>query len=130
MTLTEAHTALLERVSQFAGIDQSRILYPQSKQPFAVPTTGLWCSVDILASQSLISGIADSPQTRRTSIIQITCYVRPHTGLNALNSLVDAWLSHLEYYQTGQLESLNGGVVQDENTDFIMRYIRVPYRVN
>lgn len=130
MTLTQAHTALLERVSQFTGIDQSRILYPQSKQPFTVPTIGLWCSVDILASQSMISGIADAPQTRRLSILQITCYARPNTGLNALNGLIDAWLSHLEYYQTGQLESLNGEVVQDENTDFIMRYIRVPYRIN
>lgn len=130
MTLTQAHTALISRVSQFKSISQSRILYPQSKQPFTVPTSGLWCAVDILASQSLVSGIADSPQTRRTSIIQITCYARPNTGLNALNSLVDAWLSHLEYYQIEQLECLNGEVVQDENTDFVMRYIRVPYRIN
>ncbi|MEB5475981.1 hypothetical protein I2F25_02725 [Acinetobacter pollinis] len=130
MTLTQAHTALLERVSQFTGIDQSRILYPQSKQPFTVPTSGLWCSVDILASQSLISGIADTPQTRRTSIIQITCYARPNTGLLDINKLVDDWLNHLEYYQVDQLECLNSEVVQDENTDFIMRYIRVPCRLN
>lgn len=130
MTLTQAHIAMIRRVSQFTGIDQSRILYPQSKQPFVVPTNGLWCSVDIFVGQSLISGIADGPQTRRLSIIQITCYARPNTGLLELNNLADSWLNHLEYYQTGQLECLNGEVVQDENTDFIMRYIRVPYRIN
>ena len=130
MTLSQAHTALLERVSKFTGIDQSRIYYAQSKQDFTVPTTELWCSVDILGSQSLISGIADVPQTRRISMLQITCYARPNTGLNALNSLVDAWLSYLEYYQVDALECLNAEVSQDENQDFVMRYIQVPFRVN
>ena len=130
MTLTRAHTAMISRVSQFTGIDQSRILYPQSNQSFTVPTSGLWCSVDIFVGQSLISGIADGPQTRRLSILQITCYARPNTGLNALNGLADSWLDHLEYYQTGQLECLNGEIAQNENADFVIRYIRVPYRVN
>lgn len=130
MTLTQAHTAMISRVSQFTGIDQSRILYPQSKQSFTVPTSGLWCSVDIFVGQSLISGIADGPQTRRLSILQITCYARPNTGLLELNNLADSWLDHLEYYQTGQLECLNGEIAQNENADFVIRYIRVPYRVN
>lgn len=130
MTLTQAHIAMIRRVSQFTGIDQSRILYPQSKQPFVVPTNGLWCSVDIFVGQSLISGIADGPQTRRLSILQITCYARPNTGLLELNNLADSWLDHLEYYQTGQLECLNGEIAQNENADFVIRYIRVPYRVN
>ncbi|MBF7685953.1 hypothetical protein I2F17_09005 [Acinetobacter sp. B10A] len=130
MTLTQAHIAMIRRVSQFTGIDQNRILYPQSKQPFVVPTNGLWCSVDIFVGQSLISGIADGPQTRRLSIIQITCYARPNTGLLELNNLADSWLNHLEYYQTGQLECLNGEIAQNENADFVIRYIRVPYRVN
>lgn len=130
MTLTQAHTAIISRVSAFNGIEQAKILYPQSKQPFAVPKTGLWCSVDILGSQSLISGVADGPQTRRLSILQITCYARPNTGLLDLNNLVDAWLNHLEYYQVDQLECLNGEVISDESTDFVIRYIRVPFRVN
>ncbi|GAB3044775.1 hypothetical protein GCM10027155_07320 [Acinetobacter apis] len=109
MTLTQAHTAIISRVSAFNGIEQAKILYPQSKQQFAVPKTGLWCSVDILGSQSLISGIADGPQTRRLLILQITCYARLNTGLLELNNLVDAWLNYLEYYQIEQLECLNGG---------------------
>lgn len=130
MTLTKAHTAMISRVSAFKGIEQTKTLYPQSKQPFIVPKSGLWCSVDILGSQSLISGVADGPQTRRLSILQITCYARPNTGLLELNNLVDAWLNHLEYYQVEQLECLNGEVVSDENIDFVIRYIRVPFRVN
>ena len=130
MTLSQAHTALLERVSKFTGLEQSHIYYAQSKQAFTVPTTGLWCSVDILGSQSLISGIADVPQTRRISMLQITCYARPNTGLNALNALVDDWLSYLEYYQVDALECLNAEISQDENQDFVMRYIQVPFRVN
>ena len=130
MTLTQAHTAIISRVSAFNGIEQTKILYPQSKQPFAVPKTGLWCSVDILGSQSLISGVADGPQTRRLSILQITCYARPNTGLLDLNNLVDAWLNHLEYYQVDQLECLNGEVVSDESTDFVIRYIKYSIRVN
>ena len=129
-TLSQAHTALLGRVSKFTGIEQNRIYYAQSKQAFTVPTTGLWCSVDILGSQSLISGLADVPQTRRISMLQITCYARPNTGLNALNSLVDAWLNYLEYYQVGALECLNAEVSQDESQDFVIRYIQVPFRVN
>lgn len=130
MTLTQAHTAIISRVSAFKAVNSTPVSYPQDRQPFAVPKTGLWCSVDILGSQSLISGIADGPQTRRLSILQITCYSRPNTGLLELNNLVDAWLNHLEYYQVEQLECLNGEVVSDENIDFVIRYIRVPFRVN
>ncbi|WP_269915505.1 hypothetical protein [Acinetobacter sp. HY1485] len=130
MTLTQAHTALIERVSQFTGIDQERIQYTQISNDFMVPQTGLWCAVDILGSQSVISGLADQPLTRRISMLQITCYARPNTGLIALNTLVDDWLVYLEYYQVDALECLNADVLQGENTDFIVRYIQVPFRVN
>lgn len=130
MTLTQAHTALIERVSQFTGIDQKRIQYTQIANDFVVPQIGLWCAVDILGSQSLISGLADQPLTRLISMLQITCYARLNTGLIALNTLVDDWLKHLEYYKIDALECLNADVSQRENIDFIMRYIQVPFRVN
>lgn len=130
MTLTQAHTALIEHVGSFTGIEQERIQYAQISNNFTVPQTGLWCAVDILGSQSLISGLADKPQTRRISMLQITCYARPNTGLIALNTLVDAWLEYLEYYQVDALECLNAEVSQDENKDFVIRYIQVPFRLN
>ena len=130
MTLTQAHTALLEHVSQFTGIDQERIQYAQVSNDFVVPQTGLWCAVDILGSQSVISGLADQPLTRRISMLQITCYARPNTGLIALNKLVDDWLKHLEYYKVDALECLNAEVSQGENKDFVVRYIQLPFRIN
>lgn len=130
MTLTQAHTALIEHVSQFTGIDQEHIQYTQISNDFMVPQTGLWCAVDILGSQSLISGLADQPLTRRISMLQITCYARPNTGVITLNTLVDDWLKHLEYYKFDALECLNAEVSQGENTDFLIRYIQVPFRVN
>lgn len=130
MTFTQAQQMLFRRIGDFTDIDPSRISFEQSKQEFIVPANGLWCRVEVLGSQSLVSGLADQPKTRRISIVQITCYARLNTGVLELNQLADAWLSYLEYYRAESLECLNGEVIKDENQDFTIRHIRVPFRVN
>ena len=129
MTLDQARQAIITRAMAFTGIAQSRSKYPN--KDFTVPIDGLWCDINILWGQSLIAGIGDEPCTRRTGIISINSMARLNTHEVAITQLADAWLSHFEYFQIGQLEVLQGQVQNlGSNGDFLQYNISINYRVN
>lgn len=56
---------------------------------------------------------------------------RLNTHEVAITKLADAWLTHFEYFKSGQLECLQGQVQNlGNNDDFIQYNISINYRVN
>lgn len=130
MTLEQARQAIVGRMASFAGIDQSRIHYPNMPD-FSVPAKGLWCRLNILGGQSFIAGLGDVPSTRRTGTINIQCFARPNTGEKAITELCDALLAYFEYFNESYLECLQGNVVNaGKDNDFLQYNVVVGYRVN
>ncbi|MDC5507896.1 DUF4128 domain-containing protein [Acinetobacter baumannii] len=129
MTLDQARQAIITRAMAFTGISQTRIKYPN--EDFTVPVDGLWCDINILWGQSLIAGVGDNPCTRRTGLISINCMARLNTHEVAITQLADGWLSHFEYFGTGQLECLQGQVQNLGNDgDFLQYNISINFRAN
>ncbi len=103
MTLEQTRQAIIDRMQAFTGIAQERIQYPNAPG-FNVPTKGVWCRLTIAGGPSFISGIADSPCTRRTGNIMVQCFARPNSGIMEITKLSDALLAHFEYYSIDHLE--------------------------
>ncbi|WP_354667334.1 hypothetical protein [Acinetobacter sp. Ac_3412] len=130
MSLEQARQAIVGRMQLFTGLSQDRIQYPNAPN-FNVPVDGLWCRLSILGGPSMISGLADTPCTRRTGVINIQCFARPHTGEKDLTVLSDALLGHFEYFSVDHLECLQGQVNRvGTDKDFVQYNITIGFRVN
>ena len=130
MTLDQAREAIITRAMTFAGIDQARIQYPNAAF-INTPEDGLWCDVNILWGNSVISGVADKPCTRRTGVISINCMARLNTNEVTITKLADAWLAHFEYFTVGGLECLQGQAQNLGNDgDFLQYNITINFRAN
>ncbi|WP_171066039.1 hypothetical protein [Acinetobacter proteolyticus] len=130
MTLEQARQAIVGRMQLFTGLTQDRIQYPNAPN-FNVPVDGVWCRLNILGGPSIISGLTDTPCIRRTGIINIQCFARPHTGEKDLTVLSDALLGHFEYFTSSHLECLQGQVNRvGTDKDFVQYNIILNYRVN
>lgn len=130
MTLEQTRQAIVGRMQTFTGITQDRIQYPNAPN-FNVPLDGLWCRLNIIGGPSIISGLADTPCTRRTGTINIQCFSRPHKGEKTITELCDSLLIHFEYFTSSHLECLQGQVVNaGTDKDFLQHNVTVSYRVN
>lgn len=115
MTYSEIYDAIILRMRVFAGIEQSRIYYPnaqlQAKDKdtsgaFKPPASGLWCRLHIGHATAFMAGMADRPHTRKSGIITVQCFARLQTGMMGLNALADAIEAHFAYWSSGDLECI------------------------
>ncbi|WP_323600623.1 phage tail terminator-like protein [Pseudomonas putida] len=120
MTYSEIYDAIILRMRAFAGIEQSRIYYPnaqlQAKDKdtsgvFKPPATGLWCRLHIGHATAFMAGMADQPYTRKPGIITVQCFARLQTGIGSLNQLADALEAHFAYWSSGDLECLEASQI-------------------
>ncbi|MCU4709943.1 hypothetical protein [Acinetobacter pittii] len=130
MTLEQTRQAIIDRMQSFTGIAQDRIQYPNAPS-FEVPKEGLWCRLTIAGGPSFVSGVANSPCTRRTGNILIQCFARPNSGIMEITKLSDALLAHFEYYTFDHLECLQGqSSYTEQNKDFVQYNLIISYVIN
>ena len=84
MKYEDIRKAIIGRMATFAGLDQSRIAYPNAPGVFTPPDTGLWCRLGIQHATAFMAGMAADPYTRKPGLIIVQCFARERTGIKAL----------------------------------------------
>ncbi|WDG52495.1 phage tail terminator-like protein [Pseudomonas chlororaphis] len=129
MTFEQIRALITSRMVDFTGIDQTRIDYPNQKEVFTTPATGLWCRLNIQHATAFMAGMADRPHTRKPGQISIQCFARVRTGIKAINELADALEAHFAYWQAGDLECMEASqVVAGEFEDFYQINVNIRFR--
>ena len=129
MTFEQIRSLITERMSEFSGLDQTRIGYPNQPKVFTPPATGLWCRLNIQYANAFMAGMADKPHTRKPGQISIQCFARSQTGTKALNQLADALETQFGYWQSGDLECMEASqVVAGEFEGFYQINVNIRFR--
>lgn len=122
-------TALISRMAVFDGIEQERIDYPNQKDVFTPPNTGLWCRPNIQYGEAFMAGMADKPYTRRPGRFVVQCFAREGEGLIGLSKLADDLIEHFSYYTSGNFECLEGAVADiGRNNGFYQYNVIIRFR--
>lgn len=122
-------TALISRMAAFGGIEQERIDYPNQKEVFTPPDTGLWCRPNIQYGEAFMAGMADKPYTRRPGRFVVQCFDREGNGISPLNRLADELIEHFAYWSTGRLECLEGSAIDaGRNNGFYQYNVIIRFR--
>ncbi|NHC53114.1 phage tail terminator-like protein [Pseudomonas sp. AU8050] len=129
MTYEQIRAALTARMAAFAGIEQSRIDYPNQPTVFTPPDARLWCRFNLQYATAFMAGMADRPYTRKPGQVSIQCFARLHTGTKSINDLADALEAHFAYWMSGDLECMEASqVVAGEFEGFYQINVNIRFR--
>lgn len=130
MNQEQAYTAIIQCMQSFTGIEQAKIKYPNSPI-FTPPDEGIWLRFVVNWGGAFISGLAEKPCTRKTGVVQIQVFDRPHNHEINMERMTDKLLDHFQYYSISHLEFLQGqsSSTQRDN-DFVWKTVSIGFRVN
>lgn len=135
MNNEQIRAAITQRMSEFEGVEQAKIDYPNQPVRFKPPESGTWCRLHIDYGPSLMVGMADKPCVRRTGTVIIQCFDNVRNGTINLVKLADAIEEHFAFFTTGGLELLEASVitigapqVAGEPGHYYQINVAIPYR--
>ena len=132
-TNAQARKIINDHIKAFTGIPQSAINW-ENQSNFKPPTTMLWCRVTIDYADSKESCLYNGLMIRDYGILSIQCFAPKGTGDLLLVSLADAWRSHWNGFNIGDvwvIKTHAPTVARAEPDDlYIMALVRADFRVN
>lgn len=88
-----------------------------------------WVRLTIQSGDSFTAGIGSSPCVRRTGLIMVQIFTARDIGSRPALLLADSIAAHIEYWQSGQLETQAASVMRVGPRDtYYQININCPYR--